>query len=313
MNFHAGQGLLQLGHASVGDFGFRHIQVTQAGECLQVPEARVCDGGAKEIQVTQPPQGLQILQAGIRHLRVLEMERKEIRQEAQMRQVSVSDFRRREVEFLQARNVFQQREGARVHLAGGGAKIGLPPIQSAGDLARFHAALRQLGDGLEFRSAELGPRGIRCGRGGFGGGLLGGPGCALRDPVAQGVELRFGKRLALGRHEVVVVRRERDAAVEVALGGVARHDDRAVLAAFQRGLAGVEAQLALLFFRPVTFEADLLEDGPDVLVEINGSHGVACREPGQCGQNQRGRERVRYSFHGDFGLGVVVKQRLQFR
>jgi hypothetical protein len=66
-----------------------------------------------------------------------------------------------------------------------------------------------------------------------------------------------------------VIGREGDAAVQVALGGVAGDDDRAVLPALGELLGRVEAELALLLVGAVAGVARLLEDRFDLLGEVD--------------------------------------------
>ena len=76
---------------------------------------------------------------------------------------------------------------------------------------------------------------------------------------------------------------------EIALGRIARDDGGSALAALDRGFAAVEAQLALLLFRPVTLEARVLEDGLDVFGEIDlgfSAGGIRSDEHGG-GEGQR--------------------------
>jgi len=88
-----------------------------------------------------------------------------------------------------------------------------------------------------------------------------------------------------------VILGERDAVVQVALGGVALGDDRAVLATLLEGFERVEAQLALLLFGAVAGVAGLLEDRLDLLGKVdlvlrprNARRGQWCEKKTCCRQ-----------------------------
>jgi hypothetical protein len=123
-------------------------------------------------------------------------------------------------------------------------------------------------------------------------------GGAFGDPAAEEVGLGRGDRLVEvgGRHEVVLVGGE-DPAEDLAVFGFLEVDARvAGFAAFDCGLAEVEAEvgLALLFVGAVAMEAFVREDGPDVAIE---AHVVGCgggeRQNEQQGDERTGRHSKR--------------------
>lgn len=86
------------------------------------------------------------------------------------------------------------------------------------------------------------------------------PDRAFGDPALQGVDLGGSEAVAFGRHARVVIRRRHEFD-ERAFGGFSRENVRGVaFAAVQSDLTVIEAEFALLLFRPVALHAVLLED-----------------------------------------------------
>ena len=111
-----------------------------------------------------------------------------------------------------------------------------------------------------------------------------GPFRPLVDPVAYQIRLFPGQRVAFVRHDVVVAFGQGDPTVDLAFPGIAGHDDHAVLAALHRGLFRVQPQFGLLLFRPVAFDAVLLEERQNLFGEINL---VFRADPPACERHQR--------------------------
>jgi hypothetical protein len=158
------------------------------------------------------------------------------------------------------------------------AEIGLAPAQVRGNGPHIDAFLRESGDGFLFGAARLEvrrqdrPRR----RGGLGRVLRHGrfgPDSALIDPIRDQTDLGLGQRLSFVRHHIIVALRQVDAAHHLALAGVARDKGRAVLAALEGRVPRIQAQLTLLLFRAMAFDAVLLENGLNVLPEIHFGFG----------------------------------------
>ena len=96
-----------------------------------------------------------------------------------------------------------------------------------------------------------------------------GPDGTLFNPVAQRVGLLFGKRLALGWHDVVIVRRQHREGEKGTFFGFANHDGRAVFAPDHRVCTSVQPKVALGFFRAVTAEALEFQNWFDFLLKID--------------------------------------------
>jgi len=90
------------------------------------------------------------------------------------------------------------------------------------------------------------------------------PGGAPRDPFPKRTDFPGGQRLA-GRHARFGIGRENRQ--QAAFSGFSRHDHRAGVAALHGALAGVEAQAAMLFFRPMAALAPLREQGAHMALE----------------------------------------------
>ena len=95
------------------------------------------------------------------------------------------------------------------------------------------------------------------------------------DPFLDCVGLVVREQFALGRHDVVVVRRQDGGGVERTFLRIAGHDDLAVLAALQQILKSVEAQFALVFFLSVTAQASRREHRLDVFLKRHLGLGQA--------------------------------------
>ena len=118
-------------------------------------------------------------------------------------------------------------------------------------------------DGADRLEGPVGLRGPGLGVGGRDRPLR--PGSAHLDPGRDRLDGRRGE-LAFGRHLDVFVRLP-DGLDDQALVGLAWHDRRPVLPAFEDRLAGVEPEPRCLFARPVAFDARVGEDGADLRLE----------------------------------------------
>src|SRR2546428_1549456 len=96
---------------------------------------------------------------------------------------------------------------------------------------------------------------------------------ALIDPESNQLNLLIGERLPAHRHSADAAK-PRHAPVESALVGFARQDVFAQAAPRQRRLLQVEPQAAQLRVRSVALVTVLLEDGLDVLKEIDPPSGA---------------------------------------
>ena len=120
--------------------------------------------------------------------------------------------------------------------------------------------------------------------------------------MAEGFNLCRLQRAALGRHDVVVISRERDALEQQAPSRVALGQGGAGLTAFFREAKLIQSQVAFLFIRTVTLDAVYLEQRLNVGGEL---HRLGGRR--QRGSKPGGGEDESNRFHGVtvmFGRGV---------
>src|ERR1051325_6140978 len=132
---------------------------------------------------------------------------------------------------------------------------------------------------------------------------------AARNPLTELGDLLSNERLSLIGHPRVGIRAGH-AADEFALGGLARDDGRlARLHCARRHRAVVESKPVLLLVRPVTLEAVLRENGPDVAGEIDRIGGKT-RE-GQNHEEKKLAKFLRHDFAGRFhsSLTLMLRQR----
>jgi hypothetical protein len=106
------------------------------------------------------------------------------------------------------------------------------------------------------------------------------------------INLLLGERFAFAGHEIIVALGQRDAAHHLAFGSVADDESGAGLAPFERRLARIEPQLALLLFRAVAFDAVLLEEQLNVFGEI---HLVRGGKSSGCAHRGEGHEQCLHS------------------
>ena len=164
------------------------------------------------------------------------------------------------------------------HAVVGGARIGEQAVDGLGALVRRSVGGERgdlvgggrYADGVECHAAQEGEvvgqrREARRERAVFR------PGGAFLDPLFDERDVAGGEAMALWRHHLIGVFGT-DTREEGTLGGVARHDGRAVaLAALERAGEGVEVQAALGLATLVAFEAAGLEDGLDLGVEFDAA------------------------------------------
>ena len=98
--------------------------------------------------------------------------------------------------------------------------------------------------------------------------------CAIQ--VAEQRDLGVGQRVLVERHPIFAVEPEHATDDETAIG-VARDEGRTGDAALQGRRARIETQPAAAFLGSVALVAVLLEDGADVLVEVDGRLRLARR------------------------------------
>jgi len=192
----------------------------------------------------------------------------------------------------------------------GGGEAGEGEVEAAGEVAGGGFGVEGEALGLEFGEEE-GVDGIGgavdLGDGGlggrdegppgfaFGGGEDAIPGGAGGDPVLEQLDLIRRQRIALRRHEHVVVLGQGDDLMQVALGDIPRHQGRAGLAALEHRPGGVEAQAALGFLdaalllvgRLVAVEALLFQHWQDLLGEIHGRQAFGAKKGG--GKHKHGQ------------------------
>ncbi len=123
---------------------------------------------------------------------------------------------------------------------------------------------------------------------------MGLPFCSLLDPVPQQDHLIGGEAhsVLFGRHPLGLIGRG-DAAIQLALLRLAGDEGSTTAQVSESPGLGVQAQvrLAASLVGPVTGEASVGQDGPDVAVELNrtlGGPGRAERsKPQQAGKRQQ--------------------------
>ncbi len=86
---------------------------------------------------------------------------------------------------------------------------------------------------------------------------------ACENPGMQSLRLLFRERIALGGHNVHIVRRQDRQVIERAFFRLARHQNRTVLAALQNGFRRIESKFPFLLFRTVAGNAPFLQNRPD--------------------------------------------------
>src|SRR5436305_15128548 len=70
------------------------------------------------------------------------------------------------------------------------------------------------------------------------------PDRALFNPGPEQGSLRAGERITLGRHDILMARRQNDALVKRTIAGLPRHQRRPLLAALERPGSGMQTKMA---------------------------------------------------------------------
>ena len=133
---------------------------------------------------------------------------------------------------------------------------------------------------------------------------------ALLDPLLQQRDLLLGQIIALGRHVAVVVLRQHDRFVDGTLVRCAGSKNRSVLAAFDDGPGGVEAEtglglllLAVLLIRSLmAVDAFLGEEREQVFFKTHRSVGGGGAEAGD-------DKKRRTAHRGGHGVGRGDKRK----
>ncbi len=144
---------------------------------------------------------------------------------------------------------------------------------------------------------ERGERPVRpFGLGLLDGGRRGGPWGSGVDPCAEDGDLMGGQGLAPVRHARDLGVASLDDEDHGGFGGLAWGEGGAMVAALERGVAGVEAQAGLLLARPVAGEAMGGKEGRDVAL---GGWGAGRREDGEAEGKAHGRKEARHDQQPD--------------
>lgn len=124
------------------------------------------------------------------------------------------------------------------------------------------------------------------------------------DPIADQVGLSLGEGFPFIGHDIVVIFRENDTAIEVAFFEVARDDGLDIAGAFEDGLFLIEPEFAFLFFRTVAFDAGFLENRDDILDEID----FIIRAQRECAEGQQADECKLFHMLSSSAIGTKNKQ-----
>ena len=92
---------------------------------------------------------------------------------------------------------------------------------------------------------------------------------ALINPITNQVGLCLGEGLPFVWHDIIVITRQCDPAIKLALVGLLWNDHHSILAPLERNFFRIEAQFPLLFLGSVAFNAGFLEDRLNILRKIN--------------------------------------------
>ena len=196
--------------------------------------------------------------------RELEMEAAEILQAGEVREAGIRYLRPRQVELGHGGKTLQGGELFISRLSGNRPEA---DGHQVGILRKSHDPPTRLVDGGDHGCRQLVDLyfflGLVAGAGG---------GCPFRslvDPARESSDLGLGERVALIRHDVIIIGRKRDALDEETLGRFAGLDGLAALAALQGIDESMEAQLGLGLLFSMALETLGLEHRQHFLGEIN--------------------------------------------
>lgn len=124
------------------------------------------------------------------------------------------------------------------------------------------------------------------------------------DPVADQVSLGLGQGFTFIGHDIVMIFREDDTAIEIAFFEIAWDDGLDIAGAFEDGLFLIEPKFAFLFFRAVAFDAGFLENRDDILDEID----FIVRGQRECAEGQQADECKLFHMLSSSAIGTQNKQ-----
>ena len=237
------QCLLQLGRTLLGDAALPAVDLAQELHVLEAGQAGVGDLRVVEVNRHEVGQPLDVLQRGIVHRRASEAELGQPLAVFDRGQAGAGDLRVGQVQFAQVGDVRQRGDVLVLHVFADQPEVRINQLrilrqshhQRGGSLIADAFARAELGNGGllgvgHLSCLDVGNR--QAARSGLGLGAFPlaekheafRPLGSLIDPCLDPVDLFLAQRIALGRHDVLMVSREDDPFEQFALAGFAGFD-----------------------------------------------------------------------------------------